>query len=376
MLLIKANKDKLLEPIQTVSGIIERRQSYPILSNILIRQNQEKTTFQASDSDMQIKMDVIPSLAPDQPFSLTVSAKKMQDILRSLPNEREVQLAKQGDYLQVKSGKSAFNLQILPADDFPEMKVSETEEEAKPVATVALSQKTLKNLLHHVQFCISQQNLRYYMNGMLLSTNENQLVGVSTDGHRLALLTAQLNEAQPKQEVIVPRKAAIELAKLLSNSDDAVKIDYFQKKIRFSFSNIVLISKVIDGKFPDYRRVVPLNNDKLFETDRVTLLQSLQRVSILSNISENFRGVRLIISPGNLRIVCKNSEQEEAQEELEIPYQNENLDVSMNINYLMDFLNNVDSEKVQLAFENENSSILMTVPGDSEFKYIVMPMLM
>ncbi len=370
MLLIKTNKDTLLKPVQIVSGVIERRQAYPILSNILIRQDQEKTTFLASDSDIQIKTEIKPSLDPGQHFSMTVPAKKLQDILRSLANDGEIRLARQDDHLQVKSGKSAFNLQILPAEDFPE--ITETSE---PEATVTLSQKTLKNLLHHIQFCVAQQNIRYYMNGLLLSTHEQQLTGVSTDGHRLALLATQLNQTQPKQEVIIPRKTAIELSKLLTDSDDLVKIEYFQKKIRFSFSDTVLISKVIEGKFPDYNRVIPLNNDKTFEIDRITLLQSLQRVSILSNVSENFRGVRLIISSGNLCIICKNSEQEEAQEELEIDYQDEkNLDVSMNINYLMDILNNVNSEKIQLAFENENSSILITVPGYDEFKYIVMPM--
>lgn len=369
MLLIKTNKDTLLKPLQTVAGIIERRQAYPILSNVLIRQDQEKTTFLASDSDIQIKTEITPSLAPDQRFSMTVAAKKMLDILRSLSSDGEVWLVRQDDHLQVKFGKSMFSLQILPAEDFPEI-----VEASEPEAVVTLSQKTLKSLLHHVQFCVAQQNIRYYMNGLLLSTHETQLTGVSTDGHRLALLTTQLNEKQPKQEVIVPRKTAMELSKLLADSDDPVKIEYFQKKIRFSFSGIVLISKIIEGKFPDYNRVIPLNNDKAFEIDRATLLQSLQRVSILSNVSENYRGVRLIVSTGNLCIICKNSEQEEAQEELEIGYQGDKLDVSMNITYLMDLLNNVGSEKVRLAFENENNSILVTIPGNDEFKYIVMPM--
>lgn len=368
MLLIKTNKDTLLRPLQTVSGIIERRQAYPILSNVLIRQDREKTTFIGSDSDIQIETNIVPSLATDQHFSLTVPAKKLQDILRSLQNN-EVNLARQGDYLQVKAGKSTFSLQILPAEDFPD--INETSD---PEATVTLSQRMLKNLLHHVQFCIAQQNIRYYMNGLHLSTQEQQLTGVSTDGHRLALLTAQLDQAQPQQEVIVPRKAAIELSKLLNDSDEPVNVDYFQKKIRFSFSGITLISKIIEGKFPDYQRVIPANNHRIFEIGRLVLLQSLQRVSILSNVSENFRGVRLVISPNNLCILCKNSEQEEAQEDLDIEYQGSDLDISMNINYLMDILNNINSEKVRLAFENENSGILITIPGNDEFKYVVMPM--
>lgn len=368
MLLIKTNKETLLKPLQMVSGIVERRQAYPILSNVLIRQNQEKTTFIGSDSDIQIETKVIPSLTPDQLFSLTVPAKKLQDILRSLPND-EVQITRQSDYIQVKAGKSTFSLQILPAEDFPDI-----NETANPEAVVTLSQKTLKNLLHHVQFCIAQQNIRYYMNGLHLSTQAQQLIGVSTDGHRLALLATHLDQAQPQQEVIVPRKAAIELSKLLSDNDEPVNIEYFQKKIRFSFSDITLVSKVIEGKFPDYQRVIPVSNHKVFEIDRLTLLQSLQRVSILSNVSENFRGVRFVINSNNLCILCKNSEQEEAQENLDIAYQGGDLDISMNINYLMDVLNNINSERVQLAFENENSSILITIPDNDEFKYIVMPM--
>ncbi|UJP04583.1 MAG: DNA polymerase III subunit beta [Nitrosomonas sp.] len=371
MLLIHTSRDLLLKPVQTVSGVIERRQAFPILSNILIRQDREKTTFLASDSDIQIRTDILPGLAPEQPFSLTVSAKKLQDILRSLPNDGEISLIKKEDFLQLKSGKSAFNLQILPAEDFPEI-----IETAEPEATASLHQKTLKNLLRYVQFCIAQQNIRYYMNGLLLSIQGNQLVGVSTDGHRLALLAIELDQTQPKQDVIIPRKTALELSKLLNDSEEPVKIEYFHKKICFSFSNIVLISKVIEGKFPDYNRVIPQENNKTFIINRLLLLQALQRVSILSNINENFRGVRLIINPGNLCIICKNSEQEEAQEDLDIEYHHESLDISMNIHYLMDLLNTVDCEAVQLAFENENSSILISIPGNDEFKYIVMPMRM
>ena len=369
MLLIKTTRDALLKPLQTVAGIIERRQAYPILSNVLIRQDQEKATFLASDMDIQIKTELTSSLAAEQNFSITVSAKKFLDILRSLPADSEIRCTRQDDQLRVRSGKSTFNLQILPAEDFPEI-----VEVSEPEAVVIVTQKILKNLLHHVQFCIAQQNIRYYMNGLLLSTEEKQLTGVSTDGHRMALLVTQSDQMQPRHEVIIPRKTAIELSKQLIDSDDPVKIEYFQKKVRFSFANISLISKVIEGKFPDYNRVIPQNNNKSFEINRLMLLQSLQRVSILSNTNENFRGVRLIIDPGILCIICKNSDQEEAREELEIEYQQESLDISMNISYLLDLLSAIDSEKIQLAFENENSSVLITIPGDDKFKYIVMPM--
>lgn len=369
MLLIKTHRDTLLKPLQTVTGIVERRQTLPILSNVLIRQNAEKTSFLTTDLEIQIKTVTTIDLAAKQDFSLTVSAKKLQDILRSLPADAEVTLTRQDDHLYVKSGKSAFNLQILPAEDFPEM-VEESESEN----AITLKQKELKDLLHHVQFAVAQQDIRYYLNGLLLLTDGTQLISVGTDGHRLAYIAAALDQEQKKQEVILPRKAVFELSKLLEENDEPVTIDYLQNKVRFSFSGIVLTSKVIDGKFPDYNRVIPTRNNKHFEINRLLFLQALQRVSILSNQSEKFRGVRLIVGENNLRIVCKNSEQEEAEDDLEITYNDEAVDISLNITYLLDLLNNVNSESIQCAFENANSSVLITIPGNDAFKYIVMPM--
>ncbi len=369
MLLIKTQRDTLLKPLQTVTGIVERRQTLPILSNVLIQQTQEKTTFLTTDLEIQIKTATAHEASNLQNFSLTVAAKKLQDILRSLTTNAEVTLTRKDDHLHVKSGKSAFNLQILPAEDFPEI-----AEESTSDVLVALKQKELKQLLHLVQFAIAQQDIRYYLNGLLLLIEEHRLIGVGTDGHRLAYISIPLENAHKKQEVILPRKAVFELSKLLNDSEDPVEIEYFQNRIRFSFSDIILTSKVIDGKFPDYNRVIPTKNTQLFEINRLVFLQALQRVSILSNQSEKFRGVRLIINKDSLCIVCKNNEQEEAQEELEISYDDESIDISLNITYLLDLLNNVDSETVQCAFENANSSVLITIPGNTEFKYIVMPM--
>jgi len=369
MLLIKTNRDTLLKPLQTVTGIVERRQTLPILSNVLIRQNQEKTSFLTTDLEIQIKTEAAESLLSQKDFAFTVSAKKLQDILRSLSTDIEVTLTRKDDHLLVKSHKSAFNLQILPAEDFPEV-----TEEPESDNAVTLKQKEFKDLLHLVQFAVAQQDIRYYLNGLLLLIDGKQLISVGTDGHRLAYVSTGLDKAQKKQEVILPRKAVFELSKLLHDNEDPIKIEYFQNKVRFSFSDITLISKIIDGKFPDYNRVIPTRNNKLFEINRLVFLQALQRVSILSNQSDKFRGVRLIVNKDNLRIICKNNEQEEAEEELEINYQDDPVDISLNITYLMDLLNNVTSEMVQCAFENANSSVLMTVPGNEIFKYIVMPM--
>lgn len=369
MLLLKTNRDLLLKPLQTVTGIVERRQTLPILSNVLLQQKAEKLTFLTSDLEIQIQTSTISDTESQQNYALTVSAKKLQDILRSLNSNAEVSLTRQDDHLHVRSAKSAFNLQILPAEDFPEM-----AEEGKSDVTVTLKQSDLKKLLHHVQFAVAQQDIRYYLNGLLLLVEDQRLIGVGTDGHRLSYLAITLDEAQKKQEIILPRKAVFELSKLLNDSDDTVSIEYFQNKARFTFSDIVLTSKIIDGKFPDYNRVIPTKNTKFFETGRQTFLQALQRVSILSNQSEKFRGVRLILGQNNLCIVCKNNEQEEAQEELEIQYDSEPIDISLNITYLLDLLNHINSDTVLCALENANSSVLMTIPGNDAFKYIVMPM--
>ena len=333
------------------------------------RQNDEKTTFLATDLEIQIKTEITKEKLNQENFSLTVSAKKLQDILRSLDASAEVSLIRKEDHLQVKSSKSAFNLQILPAEDFPEI-----AEQNDAITSLTLKQKELKKLLHHVQFSVAQQDIRYYLNGLLLLAENDQLIGVGTDGHRLAYIAMTLQQKVTKQEVILPRKTVFELSKLLIDSDDPIQIDYLQNKIRFSFSDITVISKIIDGKFPDYNRVIPVKNKKIFDINRITFLQALQRVSILSNQSEKFRGVRLIISKDNISITCKNNEQEDAQEELLIQYDDESIDISLNINYLMDLLNNVSSETVQCAFEDANSSVLITIPEDKNFKYIVMPM--
>jgi DNA polymerase-3 subunit beta len=369
MLLIKTNRDTLLKPLQTVTGIVERRQTSPILSNVLIQQDEENICFMTSDLEIQIKTVAAKDAFSEQNFALTVSAKKLQDILRSLSSDAEVALTKQDDHLQVKSGKSAFSLQILPAEDFPVV-----IEDSQSDIFIMLKQNELKNLLHHVQFAVAQQDIRYYMNGLLLLIKDEHLIGVGTDGHRLAYTAIDLDQTQKNQEAILPRKAVFELSKLLNDSEDSVIIEYFKNKVRFSFSDIILTSKIIDGKFPDYNRVIPTKNTKLFEIERQIFLQALQRVSILSNQSEKFRGVRLIVSKNNLGIICKNNEQEEAQEELEVKYDNETVDTSLNITYLLDLLNNVNTETVQCAFENADSSVLITLPGNKEFKYIVMPM--
>lgn len=371
MNLINTKRDTLLKPLQIVSGIVEQKRTLPILSNVLIRKEQEKLFFVTTDLEIEIEVHSSDSdNRSNEDFSITVSARKFLDILRAFSADTNVILNKTDNRLQVKISKSRFNLQILPMEDFPRMAI-----EGKPEISLTLSQKNLKNSLHRVQYAMAQQDIRYYLNGLLLLTDGPHLRAVATDGHRLGYISTQLETDLSRKETILPRKTVNELVKLLEDSDKPVTIDFYPKKISFSFSDIILTSKVIDGKFPDFDRVIPKTNTRQFTIKRLDFLQALQRAAILSNTSDKFRGVKLVISDNRLSILCKNSEQEEAQEDLDIDYNSqETIDISFNITYLLDVLNNLDSETVQCSFENANSGTLITIPDDATFKYVVMPM--
>lgn len=366
MLLLEAERDTLLLPLQTVTGVVERRHTLPILSNVLIEKNAGVLSLTATDLEIQIRTTA-QAKATEENFSITVSAKKLQDICRALPDKAQVRLEANDGQIQIKSAKSRFNLQTLPAVDFP---VIESNGEAESRAS--LPQKTLKQLISLVQYAMAQQDIRYYLNGMLLVLNQNTLTVIATDGHRLSLASTTLDHASEAQEIIIPRKTVQELGKQLTESDDLVHIEVRKNQVVFNFSRIELISKVIEGKFPDYNRVIPGNHKNQLTVARTVLLQALQRVAILSN--EKFRGVRLVLSPAELRIVCNNNEQEEAQEELEVDYQGAALDIGFNVSYILDALNNLSCDHVQCLFGDANSSMLLIRPDDANFKYVVMPM--
>lgn len=372
MLLIKASRDALLKPLQSVIGIVERRHTLPILSNVLIEKAGGLLSYIATDLEIQITATTAADEThPD--FAMTVSAKKLQDICRALPDGAQISLETEDSRVQLKAAKSRFNLQTLPSSDFPKLSTP-----TGPTSHIRLSQKTLRHLFNQVQYAMAQQDIRYYLNGLLLVLDRGTLRVVATDGHRLSYASADLNpvaDAVPvegTQEVILPRKTVIELVKLLGDNDEDVSIEIGSNQVRFAFSNIVLVSKIVEGKFPDYTKVIPVDYKNHLEIQRVLLLQALQRASILSN--EKFRGVRLVMTQNSLRILCNNSEQEEAQEELEVAYGGEPLDIGFNVTYLLDVLTNVADEAVTLSFGDANSSGLVTVPGNECFKYVVMPM--
>lgn len=368
MRLIETNKETLLKPLQTITGIIEHRHTLPILSNVLIERKNKEILYVATDLEIQITTTTKNNTTTNEQIcSVTVGAKKLQDILRALPDRTQVTLETEENRLLVKAGRSRFNLQTLPAKDFP--KLPESNELLKKIT---VEQGELKSLLLLVQYAMAQKDIRYYLNGLLLVMEENYLKAIATDGHRLGFSLISLKVSQEKKEIILPRKAVIELTKQLKDNEEPVLIEILKNQIRFIFSNVVLVSKVVEGKFPDYNRVIPTGYHRQIEVNRLLLLQTLQRASILSN--EKFRGVRLILTTGNLRIVCSNNEQEEAQEELEVKYEGDALDIGFNISYLLDVLNNVTSETVQCSFGDANSSALFTIPNNDNFKYVVMPM--
>ncbi len=367
MNLLKTKREALLEPLQAVTGIIERRHTLPILSNVLLTRTDTHIEFIATDIEIEITAGMTVE-GPGETKKITVGARKLFDILRALPEGSEVTLALQDKRLQVKSGKSRFNLQTLSAEDFPRLVVAEGT-----ATRFSVPQKLLKSLLGLVQYAMAQQDIRYYLNGLLMVIEEGQLKLVATDGHRLAFASRETDGKNlAKQEVILPRKTIIELSKLLEESDEPVSVELSSAQAKFSFGKVVLISKLVDGKFPDYGRVIPQNQPKKLKLDRIVLLQALQRAAILTN--DKFRGVRWVLSDGSLKISCNNTEQEEAQEELDVPYKGETLDVGFNVSYLVDVLNNLDCAEVECGLGDANSSALFTVPGRSDFKYVVMPM--
>jgi len=362
---IKINREVLLKPLMNVTGIVERRHTLPILSNLLLEASNNQIKMTATDLEMQISLTL--NTAFDGELSTTVSAKKLLDICRSLPESAEIDMTNKDSRILLKAGRSRFNLQTLPSADYPVM----TKTDGAAIS-ITLSQIALKKLLKQVEFAMAQQDIRYYLNGLLLEVDGNSLNIVGTDGHRLSFTSTQLDQSYDKTEVILPRKTIIELIKLLEDNDEEITIEVANGQANFSFGDIKLISKVIDGKFPDYNRVIPEGHGNSFSANRLGVLTAMQRASILSN--EKYRGIRMVLTENNLKLISTNTEQEEAEEELEIEYAQQALDIGFNVTYLIDVLNNVTDDEITFSFADANSSCLITTASDENYKYVVMPM--
>jgi DNA polymerase-3 subunit beta len=367
MIVLKTTQDKLLSVLQSVSGIVERRHTLPVLANVMIRKS--GSAVQLTTSDLEIQIRTTAQLDGDAgDFTTTVGARKLIDILRTMPADQIVSLESSQNKVILKGGKSKFTLQTLPAEDFPLV-----QEAASFGPSFSVPQKTLKTLLGQVSFAMAVHDIRYYLNGILFVAEGKKLSLVSTDGHRLAFASATLDVDVPaKQEVILPRKTVLELQRLLSDAEGAIDMQFANNQAKFSFDGMEFVTKLVEGKFPDYNRVIPKGHRNNVTLGRQALFSCLQRTAILT--SDKFKGVRLNLEPGTLRVASTNAEQEEAVDELDIDYGGDAIEIGFNVTYIIDVLGNMGQDMVRIDLADGNSSALITIPDNEDFKYVVMPM--
>lgn len=362
---LSTSRESLLRPLQAVIGVVERRQTMPILSNVLLVVTEKDLSVTATD----LEVELVARSVPDDISSsgeITVPARKLLDICRALPEDAVIKLQLEGDRLVVKAGRSRFVLSTLPAADFPVI------EDIQADRTLKLSQTDTHELLDKTHFAMAQQDVRYYLNGLLLETGAGFVRAVATDGHRLALCEVPLEDAgEDAQQVIIPRKGVLELQRLLGSGEE-IELAIGSNHIRAELGDIRFTSKLIDGRFPDYERVIPVLGDNMLLASRESLRGALQRAAILSN--EKYRGIRLELAPKQVKIQANNPDQEEAQDELEIDYPGTDMEIGFNVNYLLDALGAVQSEEVQIGFVDANSSCVIQAPGAQRARYVVMPM--
>jgi DNA polymerase-3 subunit beta len=361
---LTAEREKLLAPLQAVIGVVERRQTMPVLANVLLAVRDGQLSITATDLEVELlaSTDIAVAVAGD----ITVPGRKFLDILRALPEKVSVALTVEGEKVVLKAGRSRFSLATLPAVEFPVI------DDINAQQTVQLSRKELLRLLEKTHFSMAQQDVRYYLNGMLLEIDGLLLRGVATDGHRLALCEAALTaKAQSTQQVIVPRKGVLELQRVLTE-EGVAEVAIGSNHVRAQIGAIRFTSKLIDGRFPEYSRVIPAAATHAIRADRDTLRQALQRTAILSN--EKYRGIRITVKANLLSVQAHNPEQEEAEEEIEVSYEGNDLEVGFNVNYLLDALAAIDGQEVELGLTDSNSSCLIRSPGNATARYVVMPM--
>jgi DNA polymerase III subunit beta len=362
------SREALIKPLQLVAGVVERRQTLPVLSNILLVAEGDQLSMTGTD----LEVELVGRVTLDEPAdagSVTVPARKLMDICKSLPDDARIELALSGQKMVIKAGRSRFSLSTLPAAEFPNV------EDSPQALDLNLTQGHLRHLIDQTGFSMAQQDVRYYLNGMLLEVANGQLRAVSTDGHRLATCIADVvADTDSTHQIIVPRKGILELARLLQNGEDGVRLLIGANHIRAHVGDFIFTSKLVDGKFPDYQRVIPRNGNKYMLGDRQVLRQVLSRIAILSN--EKYRGVRLLLTSGFLQVMANNPEQEEAEETVAVDYDGESLEIGFNVNYLLDSLSILNSETVRFTLSDANSSALIEGVDESDSLYVVMPMRM
>jgi DNA polymerase-3 subunit beta len=359
-------REALLKPLQLVAGVVERRQTLPVLSNVLLVVEGQQLSLTGTDLEVELVGRVTLEHSAE-PGEITVPARKLMDICKSLPSDALIDIRVDEQKLVVKAGRSRFTLSTLPANDFP------TVEEGPGSLTFSLVQSKLRRLIERTSFAMAQQDVRYYLNGMLIEVQTGVLRAVATDGHRLAMCSMEAAiENTEKHQVIVPRKGILELARLLTEQDGEVSIVLGANHIRATTGEFTFTSKLVDGKFPDYERVLPRGGDKLVIGDRQALREAFSRTAILSN--EKYRGIRLQLASGLLKIQANNPEQEEAEEEVVVDYNGGSLEIGFNVSYLLDVLGVMTTEQVRLILSDANSSALVQEAGNDDSSYVVMPM--
>lgn len=363
---LSASRQALLSSLQAVIGVVERRQTMPILANVLLQA--KDNTLSLTATDIEVELQSACDVALDMAGEITVPGRKLFDICKALPDGADVKLALKGDRLTIQSGRSRFSLSTLPAAEFPVI------DDIEAAQAVELPISVVHRLLDKTYFAMAQQDVRYYLNGMLMETDGGMIRAVATDGHRLALCESQLSDQSlPSQQVIVPRKGVLELQRMLGD-DGSLKFEMGKNHIRITAGRIRFTSKLIDGRFPDYQRVIPADTQNFLTADRETLRAALQRAAILSN--EKYRGIRLEIRDSGAKIMAHNPEQEEAEEEVEVEYSGNDIEIGFNVNYLLDALGAIDDETVRISLNDANSSCVISIPDidKSDAKYVVMPM--
>lgn len=360
-------RNDLLIPLQKVIGAIEKRQTMPMLGNVLIESGNGQVRFSATDLEITLQAHIDHFTNEDG--AVTLPARKLLDICKALPESSEITIEADAEKGTIRTRNSRFTLVCLPAEDFPSLESSSMSE------VVEVSAETLKTLLEKTAFAMANQDVRYYLNGLMLEVFPQGLRGVATDGHRLALCEVEANigeDGGTGEQVIVPRKGVMELLRLLGDENGLVRLSLGSRHIQVTTDRGQFTSKLIDGKFPDYQRVIPKDADNRIVASRSSFRESLQRTAILSN--EKYRGIRLVIRTDNLTLQAHNSEQEEAEESLEVSYEGDDLSIGFNVQYLLDVANVMKGDEIQLALKDSNSSVLLTEPGDKASKYVIMPM--
>ncbi len=359
------SREALLKPLQVVGGVVEKRQTLPILANVLVQVDKGRLTL--TGTDLEVELTATAAVENSVDGEITLPARKFSDICRALPDQALLEITVDGDKALIRSGKSRFSLSTLPATEYP------ATEGVTGAFRLTIAQEIFKSLLEQTQFCMANQDVRYYLNGMLLEMKGGQLRTVATDGHRLAISEVDCPEVVGEErQVIIPRKGVMELSRLLGDGDVQCELLVGSNHIRVALGDIVMTSKLVDGRFPDYDRVVPKIGERQVTADRSLLRQALQRTSILSN--EKYRGIRLQFENNLLKATVNNPEQEEAEEEVEISYDGVEFEIGFNVSYLLDALNVVKEDQVVLSMTDANSSCLIFGSGNKASRYVVMPM--